>query len=241
MISTDLLAIPLDLPGDSPRIAVARVEIADRLEEAEPPSWLPLTDDDRARLAAFRREEDARRFVTGRVVVHRRLREEWGVPPGAAVFARRFTAAGEWKPTLSAVPGQGFEGEAWPEVSISHSGSFVAVAFCQGAEVGIDIEQHAAFVDADDMLALALTRAERARVSSVADAARAFTAKEAALKAVGFGLAIDPLLIEILDGAVRRFDHPERRPVALAPVPVPVSLSALVSATVAIAPIIPAR
>lgn len=229
------------VPGDarteaSPRRLVAEVELVDRLEDAEPPSWLPLTHDDRVRLAAFRREGDARRFVTGRVMVHRRLREVRGVPLGAARFTRRFTAAGEWKPVLSGEPGRGFEGARWPDVSISHSGSFVAVAFCEGAEVGIDVEQHSAFVDGDEVLSTALTPQERARVASIADAARAFTAKEAVLKAVGFGLAIDPLLVEVLDGAVRRFDHPERRPVVLAPVPVPDRLSGLVSATVAIAP-----
>ncbi|MGO2092060.1 4'-phosphopantetheinyl transferase family protein [Mycetocola reblochoni] len=229
------LPVAVRIPGPI-RTVEARVEITDRLVDAEPPRWLPLTDDDRARLAAFRREEDARRFLTGRFLVHRRLHEEWGVPLGGARFARRFTAAGEWKPILSAEPGRGWAGAAWPDVSISHSGAFVAAAFCEEAEVGIDIEQHSSFVDADDMLALALTPAERARVSSIADAARAFTAKEAVLKAVGFGLAIDPLRVEILDGAVRRFDHVERRPVALAPVPVSVSASALVSATVAIAP-----
>ncbi|MFJ3473544.1 4'-phosphopantetheinyl transferase family protein [Microbacterium maritypicum] len=227
------VSVPAEAGGSGPiRTIEARVEIADRLVDAEPPSWLPLTDDDRARLAAFRREADARRFLTGRILVHRRLHEERGVPLGGARFARRFTAAGEWKPILSAEPGRGWAGAAWPDVSISHSGTFVAVAFCEEAEVGIDIEQHSSFVDAEDMLALALTPAERARVSSIADAARAFTAKEAVLKAVGFGLAIDPLRVEILDGAVRCFDHVERRPVALAPVPA----SALVSATVAIAP-----
>lgn len=212
--------------GSGPGVEVS-VAVADGLLPARPPSWLALTRDDVDRIAAFRREQDARRFVTGRALVSVTVHALLGERAHGLRFARRFTEAGETKPRFEPDP---VRAGPLPEVSISHSGNLVAVVFTTGAEVGVDVELHASFAGPDDpAFRLALTPAERARLRSRSDAADAFTAKEAVLKAIGWGLVVDPLRVEILDGKVARFDAPQSRPVSLIPLQVPGAASAYVA------------
>ncbi|WP_108723770.1 4'-phosphopantetheinyl transferase family protein [Cellulomonas timonensis] len=192
-----------------------RLVVARGLVPSEPPSWLPLVADDWARLRAFRREADARRFLTGRVIVAEHAREVLGDHAGRLRFVRRLVAAGEEKPRYAPAPGERWAAPV-PDVSISHSGEVVVVAFCADADVGVDVEQHAAFAGLDDAaLRVVLSAAERQPLRTRADVADAFTAKEAVLKAVGWGLAVDPLRLEVRDGRVTRFDAPQARPVSL--------------------------
>lgn len=144
---------------------------------------------------------------------------------------RRFVTAGEEKPRFEVLPGA-VEPPVLPDVSISHSGRFVIAAFCTTADVGVDVEERSVFSRIDDtVLEGFLTPAERRRLRTPREVADAFTAKEAVLKAVGWGLVIDPLDLELRGGRVERFDAVQRRPVSLSSLPV----SAAVSAAVAVA------
>lgn len=209
------------LLGPDGRDVAVEVRVSTELAPAVPPDWLPLADDDRARLAAFRREGDARRFLTARLLIAEHLRFA-GVPLSEVRLLRRVDAAGEWKPVLRSTG-------SWqlPSVSLSHSDSWVVVAFAHGAEVGVDVEAHAAFDPLDRaMLSHAFTQREMLAVHSPRDAADLFTCKEAALKAIGFGFAIDPLALELDGYRVHRFDSPEARALALSPLTVPGAASA---------------
>lgn len=224
------LAAPGASPGPGDGSVDVRVAVARGLAPAEPPPWLPLADDDRARLREFRREADARRFLTGRVIVAEHAREVLGDSAGRLRFTRRLVPAGEEKPRYSPTPGERWASPL-PDVSISHSGEVVVVAFCADADIGVDVEHHAAFDGLDDAaLRVALTAAERRAARTRADLAAAFTAKEAVLKAVGWGLAVDPLRVEVRDGRVTRFDVPQARPVTLSRLDVPGEASAALAA-----------
>ncbi|MBF4462605.1 4'-phosphopantetheinyl transferase superfamily protein [Rathayibacter sp. VKM Ac-2879] len=197
------------------------VRISTELAPAAPPDWLPLTDDDRTRLTAFRNEDDARRFVTARLLVADQMRSI-GVPLSEVRLVRRRDTAGEWKPVLRSSGSRNL-----PSVSLSHSRSWVVAAFAHGAQVGIDVEAHAAFDPLDrEVLSHVFTPRELLGVSTPRDAAVLFTRKEAVLKALGFGFAIDPLTLELDGCRVHRFDSPEARPLSLSPLTVPGAASA---------------
>ncbi|WP_058235073.1 4'-phosphopantetheinyl transferase family protein [Devriesea agamarum] len=222
------------MPGSFVTVTIA---IADGLLSASPPAWLRLLPDDLRRMRAYRREEDVRRFVTGRALVACMARQILGDSAHDLRFSRLVDEVGERKPRFAWTSDPAGPPDL-PEVSISHSGHLVVVAFAMGFEVGVDVEMHKSFslpfTGAEDpVMRIVLTPQERARLHSRGDAAEAFTAKEAVLKAVGWGLAIDPLLVEIIDNRVTRFDAPQARAVSIAPLIVPGEASA----HVAIAPL----
>lgn len=86
------------------------------------------------------------------------------------------------------------------EVNLAHSGSVALVAVARQG-VGVDVEQLRAEVASWSLPTHALSPAELARVEAAPDPARAFldlwTRKEALLKAIGLGLAVDPRAIEL--------------------------------------------
>jgi 4'-phosphopantetheinyl transferase len=124
-------------------------------------------------LARFRRQVDRERGVLGDVLTRTLVAAVAGIRPSAVRVERE--ASG--RPTVAAVDGI--------HVSISHAGSWVASAVAQ-APIGIDVE--------------AVRPVSRAVLGEAGGASLpvvdAWTAKEAYLKMVGTGLAIDP-------GAVR--------------------------------------
>jgi len=90
------------------------------------------------------------------------------------------------------------------DVSISHSGRTLLVAVVRGGRLGVDVEDEPfdAF-DHPSLVRRMCTASERDRVESLPAPSRrralaqAWTAKEAALKAMGAGLAIDPRRIVV--------------------------------------------
>jgi 4'-phosphopantetheinyl transferase len=90
-------------------------------------------------------------------------------------------------------------------VSLAHSGDVALVAIASGREVGVDVELLRAGTENWSLSSHALTHSERARLEALPAGRRSgaflsmWTRKEALLKAVGVGLAVDPQLIE-LDG-----------------------------------------
>jgi 4'-phosphopantetheinyl transferase len=119
-----------------------------------------------------------------------------GVEPGSVALRR--SPAG--KPEL--------EGSAL-RASLAHSGEVALVAVARGPEIGVDVERLRNGLEGWSLVAHALTPAERGRLERTppADRSTAFlrtwTRKEALVKAVGFGLALDPRLLELdADGQI---------------------------------------
>jgi 4'-phosphopantetheinyl transferase len=97
-----------------------------------------------------------------------------------------------------------FRGSAF-RVSLAHSGEVALVAIASSREVGVDVELLRVGTESWSLSSHALTHGEQARLEALPDSRRSrgflsmWTRKEALLKAVGVGLALDPRLIE-LDG-----------------------------------------
>jgi 4'-phosphopantetheinyl transferase len=91
-------------------------------------------------------------------------------------------------------------------VSLTHSSEVALVAVALDSEVGVDVELLREGTETWSLVSHALTPGERARLQALPVSLRGeaflstWTRKEALLKAVGAGLAVDPRLIE-LDGS----------------------------------------
>jgi 4'-phosphopantetheinyl transferase len=88
-------------------------------------------------------------------------------------------------------------------VSLAHSGEVALVAVASGQEVGVDVEVFRAETESWSLSSHALTESEQARLKALPVSRRSgaflsiWTRKEAVLKALGVGLALDPQLIEL--------------------------------------------
>jgi 4'-phosphopantetheinyl transferase len=158
---------------------LARTDVAaDRIREL----MAILDDEERARVARFRFEDDQRRAIVARAS----LRTLLGRYLDRAPRELRFVFGPQGKPALA---------DAALEFNVSHSGAFVALAFARDAPLGVDVEcAHRT----SDMLAIAerfFSPAEAELVRNAPDVAAAFyttwTAKESVIKAIGGGLSID--------------------------------------------------
>ncbi|MFV0459735.1 MAG: 4'-phosphopantetheinyl transferase family protein [Actinomycetales bacterium] len=145
-----------------------------------------LTPHERARCAAFRSPLDAARHATGRTLARQTAAACLDVAPD-----RIGVALGPWGRPLIALDGVP---AAW--VSISHAGDVVVVAVCH-QPCGVDVEEvrSLAPMTASEVAFHPNELAELARLEAPAAtqvAARWWTAKEAALKAAGIGMAVSP-------------------------------------------------
>lgn len=175
-----------------------------------------LGAEDARRLPAFLVEADRRRFLTGRAMIVA-LMAERGLGPSEYRIVRPTVAGGESKPLLVAS-----DGRRLPHISLAHSGELVLLASSDDAEVGVDVEAVAALESLpDSAVEVFLAAGELRELATVPGAERAsvltttFTRKEAALKAIGFGLAVDPRSLR-LSGPGQRpevlsFTAPEAR------------------------------
>jgi 4'-phosphopantetheinyl transferase len=110
--------------------------------------------------------------------------------------------------------------------SVAHSGDVLVFAFVRAQPVGVDVEAARPLSPppGGELLSAALTGAERRHVESLPAAARwpgflrYWTHKEAVLKSIGTGLAVDPTSVEIA-GKWARFVAAEagRSPVWVCP------------------------
>ena len=160
------------------------------LEELE----IGLSEQDRDRALRFRFREDRARLVLGRRLLAVLLREELGLS------AQMLTLTDKGRPYLPDRPEVAF--------SISHAGDLVAVALTIGAQVGVDIESLNRRVQLDPLAERIFNAADLARFRAVPEAGktraffRAWTGKEAVLKALGLGLFGGVAEISVsLDGA----------------------------------------
>lgn len=158
-----------------------------------------LSPDERARAAKFRFDADRDRFVIARGLLRQILGERLGVSPERVELAY----SEEGKPRLA-------QRGAALRFSLSHSRDAVVMAFCEGREVGVDVEQIRARrfsaeiarrylppADADEIL-------RRTGEDQLREFFRAWVRMEAYVKARGRGLGLigespDPALWSVFD------------------------------------------
>jgi len=154
-----------------------------------------LDETERRRWAAYRRDEDRERFLTGCALAKTALARYTGRRPADVGFDRTCGQCGEphGKPVLAGGGAQH---------SVAHSGDLVAVAVAR-TPVGVDVEQLdgrrrplGGNGDLDGLARIVLSAAEQAALAEVPPAGRAraflvaWTRKEAVTKATGDGLRV---------------------------------------------------
>ena len=139
------------------------------------------------RAARFVFERDHFRFVAARAALRRILARYADDDPAAL----RFAVDDHGKPSLIGPRGAGF---GW---NLSHSGDLAVVAVAAGA-VGVDIETVRPLADLQALAQRCLTEAEADTLAACSATAQVaaflsvWTRKEACLKAIGAGLALEP-------------------------------------------------
>jgi 4'-phosphopantetheinyl transferase len=162
-----------------------------------------LADDERSRAAAYRVREPGDVFILARGL----LRLELAKRLGAEARGLRFDVRPSGKPDLRRDdPGR----PDW-RFSVSHTGPHLAIAFAQGADVGLDIER----LDRDaaplEIAKRYFTRAEFEALRSTPEDVRStaffagWTRKEAVVKARGLTMAesLDTLSVELDPAAIQ--------------------------------------
>jgi phosphopantetheinyl transferase len=162
------------------------IVMVDRCPELSPAGWdellaaLPAAE--RCRVERLHRAQDRQRSATGWHLLHQ-LGRDRGVGVGRAANG-------------------GPQADPPADVTMSHSGSWVAVGLCETGRIGIDVETER-FV-APSLVERCLSTDELSWLQMVEPGAprrhrffRLWTAKEAYLKAIGVGLAVDPREISI--------------------------------------------
>jgi 4'-phosphopantetheinyl transferase len=158
---------------------IARTDVAQ--EEIRSSSAI-LDDEEHARAARFRFEEDQNRSIVARATL-RRLLGEYLRRDAAGL---RFVFGPQGKPALE---------DTALEFNVSHSGPLVLLAFATGSPVGVDVEQEKPERNRLGIAQRFFAEPEVEKVKYADDVARAFyrtwTAKESVIKAVGGGLSIE--------------------------------------------------
>lgn len=156
----------------------------------ETPRLLAMLDDvERERYDRYRMEVDRLRFLTGRALIRTIAGQRLGLEPEKVVLDSSCYDCGKphGKPRVVA--------DGAPEVSISHSGSMVALAVVDGPPVGVDVEE-IRDAEVDGLAKIAFSPEEQAAFANVPTAARRsaffryWARKEAVVKATGKGMSI---------------------------------------------------
>jgi 4'-phosphopantetheinyl transferase len=192
------------LPGPTePKLGADEIHVwLARLDEPWAISELATElDDAELRIAGrFHREQDRDAYVVSHGIRRHLLAQYLKCLPAEL----RFATSEHGKPRLAM-------GESADRLkfSMSHSGRRAVFAFAWDCEVGIDVEQTTSRVDVDSLTAQVYSAPELVAVKmlSAKDARdeffRAWTRKEAVLKAAGVGLSVSPTCVEVLPGEVR--------------------------------------
>jgi 4'-phosphopantetheinyl transferase len=151
------------------------------------PGLLALLDEvERGRFEGYRREIDKFRFLTGRALIRGVAAAELGIPAKDVVIDSSCFDCGKphGKPKISGL-----------EVSISHSGDWVALALTDAAPVGVDVEE-VRDAEVDDLARISFSPAELAVFDTVPQQDRKgafftyWSRKEAVVKATGKGMSV---------------------------------------------------
>ncbi|WP_245982571.1 4'-phosphopantetheinyl transferase family protein [Trinickia fusca] len=179
--------IALDVPhAQAAGVELLRVSI-DMHASLDARAYAVLADDEQARAARFLRREDALRHAAGRAALREALAARLAVP----AHALRFVSDTTGRPRLAA---------PWDEqydFNLSHAGEYALIALSRRRRVGVDIE---AWRDGFDWRSVADSTfgpRDRAYVDARSPEAHreafyaVWTAKEALLKALGAGMAVE--------------------------------------------------
>jgi len=151
-----------------------------------------LTDEERERIGRFRRPADAASFAAGRALVRLALAELVGAAPGKLVFDTwcEVHASPHGKPRL-------VEPAAELDFSLSRAGPRLLLAL-SAAPVGIDVERRDRDIEVG-VARIAFADDERAELEDAGPDVflACWTRKEAVLKALGHGLAVDPKSVSV--------------------------------------------
>jgi 4'-phosphopantetheinyl transferase len=173
------------IPALSPGVLHAWTLSTPRLETSTHRLFSLLAPDERERANTFKFTLAQRRYVVSRSVLRLLLGSYTALPPSEL----RFAYGPHGKPRLATrhrPPAVRF--------SLTHSGDIVVYAFVLGRHVGVDVEEQAPIGDVRELARRYLSDCERRPLvgtfgSAVqSEFARAWTRKEAYLKAVGTGL-----------------------------------------------------
>lgn len=189
MSEADIARFSVDFPGGA-RIDVHLFDL-DRIDSLEDSLIL---ETERVRAVRFHKAEDGRRFLARRVALRRLLGERSGRDP-----LELDSVPDEFgRPRVEGIGALGF--------NTSRTGSLFAVALLEGSDPGlqpgVDIEMDRSISDANSVGRRILSQSERDvlgpdHLMDTSQLLRIWTRKEAVLKAVGRGLAIDPSLITV--------------------------------------------
>lgn len=179
-------------PAAVPGLAAGEVHVwRFALDGAWPEVGRTLALVEHERAARFVFERDRTRYMRGRQAMRALLGAYLRTDP-----ARVEIRTGEHgKPYVDAAHGLGF--------NLSHAGDEAIAAFSRSPDVGIDIERVQPRGDLAALAATVFTDAECAELAAVPDAQRleaflsGWTRKEACLKAVGFGLMLEPRGVQV--------------------------------------------
>ena len=145
-----------------------------------------LSEQEQARALRFVFQRDRRRYVSAHVALRRVLAQQTGLSPSTLVF----TQGNAGKPALANLdPG--------PRFNLTHSGALAIVALHPTDEIGVDVELVRTLSEMQAVARAHFDQDECEAIAQLADDARdrafmtCWTRKEACLKAVGVGLAVD--------------------------------------------------
>jgi 4'-phosphopantetheinyl transferase len=163
----------------SPDVGEGRIEVARLAFDLAAPwaeaDWEVLDAEERARAMRYLRHEDRLRMIATRAALRRLLGERLGVDPArlrfeTGVYGRLALCGGD----LS--------------FNVSHSGECALIAISRRWTVGVDVERVRETTDIAGLASIALTREEREGIDAIGFFER-WVVKEAALKALGLGIA----------------------------------------------------
>ena len=186
-----MAARPSDLPDDELHVWSASLAIDSGLEHRLE-RW--LSADEQARADRFHFPRDRARFIACRGRLREMLSAYAGVPPEEIAF--HYGSHG--KPFLAAPAGQ-----APIYFNVSHAGDLAVLAFRRRGEVGVDVERLRTVHEAESIARRYFTDRESATLQELsADQRmeaffRAWTRKEALLKAIGVGLSFSLNEVEV--------------------------------------------
>ena len=152
-----------------------------------------LSDEERERAARFRFERDRRRFVLSCAFLRGLLSHYLDCSPREVAMRREPGG----KPRLERAPEP-------LRFNLSHSGELAVAAVAHGGEVGVDVETLGKSRRLDLLERRVLSAGEREQLRTIAEDAarqlaflRAWTRKEAVLKAIGSGIDRDLTTIDV--------------------------------------------
>ena len=159
-----------------------------RVRDARPDLTTELSAVEKDRLAAYARDEDKARFLLGAAVIRRVLGQRMEMSPATVQLDR---SCPDCDRPHGKVTTEGMQ------LSVSHSGDLIAVAFHPRTAVGVDVELVDPAIDADSLASVSLAESEAEQLATIepTERARAFTKywtrKEAVVKATGDGIRAD--------------------------------------------------